>query len=260
MQAPRRRKILLYLLLFFLVIAAAGYLFRYPLMLQFQLSRIRSLPCHTSGSADCLKKVWVHRVNSIERYSILEKNFDGFETDIVYQDSDFYVGHPPLMDATGPLSLDEFLSKTDISNKNFWFDTRGVHPDNLQDALSNLETLNKKHPLKSQCIFEVYFLPVAALLKENGYKVSFNVSEDWLKRLPANFALKDSLNVALANIDYVSQDASHLQELKNYFPKKRILTWQLPINSFFKTDSLRAILNDSQVDVVLLNIKSKYYR
>jgi hypothetical protein len=108
----------------------------------------------------------------------------------------------------------------------------------------------------NNCILEVYYLPVAQLLAESGYNVSFNVSKKWLDNLPGNRRLQDSVRTILRNVKYVSQDAAYLPVVKQLFPEKKILTWHLAINDFFNRKELKALLSDPQVEIVLVNIKT----
>src|SRR6185369_9050299 len=107
MQKPRRRKIWLFICLFIAVLLVAGYIFRYPLLLKFQYSRLQSL--------NRLQKIWVHRVNSLERYDLLKDKFDGFEADLSFQPEtgSFFIYHPPLTGETAILPLAEYLKHAD---------------------------------------------------------------------------------------------------------------------------------------------------
>src|SRR5690348_14370283 len=107
----QKRKVVLFLVLIILLLTV--YLFRYPLFLQFQYSRMHSL----SSS-----RIWVHGVNSIDRYQFLRKKFSGFELDVIYTGpKGFAVLHPPAEAGTDTLWLDTFLSQTDPSDR-LWLD------------------------------------------------------------------------------------------------------------------------------------------
>jgi hypothetical protein len=252
-----KRKVVRFLVL--LVILLVVYLFRYPIFLQFQYLRLQSLQCK---GVNCFQRIWAHRVNSVERYNILKNKFGGFELDVIYTGpkTGFAVMHPPDETGGDTLLLDTYFSQADMQNDRFWLDTRFLDSSNMQEGLIKLNELAAKYPVRQQCILEVYYLPVAQLLAEKGYIVSFNVSERWLRDLPNNKVLLDSVTRSLQRVNYVSQDAAYLSTIKKLFPGKKILTWHLAINDFFNRKPLKELLADPQVEIVLVNIKTRYSR
>lgn len=248
-----KRKVVRFLVL--LVILLAVYLFRYPIFLQFQYLRLRSLECK-SGS--CLPRIWAHRVNTTNRYNQLKNKFKGFELDIIYTGpKGFAVLHPPDQTGGDTLLLETYLTQADMHNGQFWLDTRFLGPSNMEEGLIKLNELAARYPIRQQCILEVYFLPVAQLLAENGYAVSLNISQRWLHDLPNNRLLLDSVTRSLQHVSFVSQDAAYLSTVKQLFPGKKILTWHLAINDFFNRKRLKELLADPQVEIVLVNIKTR---
>jgi hypothetical protein len=265
MQKNRRKKILLFLAFFLIAVAIAGYFFRYPLILAFQLSRIRSINCQPVQGNDnnsCLQRIWVHRVNSQQRYDVLENKFEGFETDIVFNNDSrgFSVYHPPLPPEGDTLSLNDFFNHVDLVKKHFWLDTRAVDSSNMNEALSALQLLDNRYRIRSSCIIELYDLSAAELFARNGYIVSFNVSEPLQQQLRLNDLLRDSIERVLAPVKYVSQDSRYVPAMKKFFPGKKIITWHLVFRDFFKTEPVRQLLNDPQIEIVLMNIKSRFFR
>jgi hypothetical protein len=247
----QRRKVVLFLVLIILLLAV--YLFRYPIFYRFQTSRLRSLPCTKEA---CLSRVWAHRVNTIERRNYLSL-FLGYELDVIYTGPNgFAVLHPPDKVTGDTLRLEAYLDKADMNKHRFWLDTRFVDSSNMQEALVALNKLANRYPDFGHCILEVYYLPVAQLLAANGFNVSFNVSKRWLDNLPGNRSLQDSVKGILKDVKYVSQDAVYLPVVKQLFPDKKILTWQLAINVFFNRKPLKELLADPQVEAILVNIKT----
>lgn len=247
----QKRKVVLFLVLIILLLTV--YLFRYSILLQFQLSRLRGLECK-EGS--CLSHTWVHRVNTIKRLKYLDK-FQGYELDVIYTGpKGFAVLHPPDEVVGDTLRLETYLDEADMTTHQFWLDTRFVDTSNMQQAVVALDNLANRYPNFKKCILEVYYLPVAQLLAEKGYTVSFNVSQRWLDNLPGDRNLQDSVKRILKDVKYVSQDAVYLPTVKILFPEKRILTWHLAIKDFFNRKELKYLLSDPQVEVVLVNIKT----
>ena len=265
MAKPRRKKILLFISLLLILILAVGYFFRFPLILTFQSSRIRSLDCpgKATGENDCTDRIWVHRVNSVNRYKALEDKFSGFETDIVYNNASgtFSVYHPPLEPGdSDTLSLADFFQATDLLHKKFWLDTRFVDAFNKREALAVLTKMNNADLIRKACIIELYDAEAAQFFAEQGYTVSFNMPLSLQAEFKKNVLLNDSLERILEKVHYISQEASYLGTMKNLFPAKKIITWDPHFSNFFNKEHLQKLLNDPQVAIVLVNIKSKYYR
>jgi hypothetical protein len=263
MQKPRRRKILLSLASFIVLLFIVGYVFRYPLIMQLQYYRLRSLHC-TGGTenskSSCLQRIWVHRVNSTERYNQLKNKYAGFEMDIVFDDStrSFSVYHPPKRPEKDTLLLDNFLKHLDLGHKHFWLDTRLVNGSNMNEALSEMSRLDQRYGIKTACIIELYDVAAAALFAGNGYTVGLNLTESLQALLVNDSLLKDSIDKKLESVRYISRDAQALAPVKKLFPQKQIITWRLPFRDFFDPEPIQALLDDPQIDIVLLNIKSPF--
>jgi hypothetical protein len=259
MQKSRRRKIWLSIFGVVLLLGIAGYIFRYPLILRFQYYQLQSLKC---ANGNCLQRIWVHRVNSIERYEIVKDKFEGFESDIVYNAAahSFSVYHPPVPAEGDTLSLQQLFNHADLRQKHFWLDTRSVDSSNVKQALEAVGKLADSASVRSNCIFELYNINAARFFAENGYTVSFNVPESLLKESVTNHTLKDSLASLLGKVKYVSQDIVYLNMLKRLFPGKPIITWDPRFSDFFNKSKIQWLLDDPQVAIILVNIKSRYYR
>jgi hypothetical protein len=262
MQRSRRKKIFLFLLCFLLILLALGYLFRYPLIRQVQYMRLRSLDCATVPGGDCMQKVWVHRVNSRERYELLKGRFSGFETDITYDSAahSFAVYPPPQPAAGDTLSLQRFLQKVNTGDKHFWFDTRNVNGANAERALEAFGSLPGYDGIKRHSIIELYDLAAAKYFSKQGYTVGYNVPEQLMKNMLSDKRLQDSISAELADVKYVSQDSGYIFLLKKLLPGKPVITWHTQFDIFTNKKEIKDILNDPAVAIVLVSIKSRHYR
>jgi hypothetical protein len=262
MQRSRRKKIFLFLLFFLVFILALGYIFRYPLMMEIQYTRLSSLQCPSAPSADCMPRIWVHRVNSPERYDLLKEKFHGFETDITYNDSSrsFEVYHPPKTMEMDTLSLDRFIGHVNTSSGQLWFDTRNVDSLNMASALEAFKRAGDSSEIRRNCIIELYDLTAAKFFSQHGYTVGYNVPELLIKTLLSNKPLQDSINAELADVKYVSQQSGYIFLLKKLFPGKPIITWQTEFNLFIKKKEIQEMLDDPLIAVILVSIKSNYFR
>ena len=246
-----------------LVTTTILFIFRYKILFLFQYSRLYSIECNNQQTQkDCFEKIWVHRVNSIERYNELEKSFTGFETDIVYHDAmaSFYVFHPPLKKGSQPITLDSFLSNTDLHAKQFWFDTRYVDGTNADNAIHALQSIKNAETIKKTCIFELYDLDAAQAFGASGYTVSFNVHPDTISSMIMDSVYYKNVKNRLEHIAYVSQESDYVQSLETLFKDKKIITWHLSFYDYFRMRRISRLVNDNQVAVLLVNIKTSGYQ
>lgn len=260
MPGKRFQKRAFYFISILLLTVVIGYFLRYQIVFRFQYSRLQSLSCKTDTG--CMQILWAHRVNSLPRYDWLKDKMTGFETDIVFNDSsrNFSVYHPPLNIEGDTLSFDKFLSHVDLQQKRYWIDTRNVGYTNALEALSALQATGKAELMKKACIFELYDLVAAEQFALAGYSTSFNVSHSVVRKMKNEPSFRDSINKHLQQVKYVSQESNQLGEIKKLFPHKRIITWHLTFMDYFRLSRLQNIVNDPQVDIVLVNIKSPYFR
>jgi hypothetical protein len=262
MPIARRKTRLLLAAFFIIVLAALVYIFWYPLILEFQYARIKRLTCVSPAPNGCLEKLWVHRVNSIKRFNLLRKKFHGFEADVVFHQSinNFLIYHPPSVSEGGDtIYLQRMINTADLSRDHLWLDMRGIYSFNAAEALKAFRLMPKQNLIKNACILELYDPGAAGLFAADGYTVSINISPA-VQELLANPSGNDSLKRILQPVQYVSQDSKSLPVMKSEFPDKKIATWHLSFKNFFATAPLQELLNDTAVQIILVNIKSPYYR
>lgn len=233
-------------------------LFRYPLLSAFQNYQLAQINCNTGN---CKEKIWAHRVNSIKRYNILENQFNGFETDIYYNEEKniFEVVHPPVNDKYEILPLESFLSNVNLEESRFWFDGRGINSTNSVKALQVLNSIRDKFPGIKNCIIELYDTKAAKEFSGNGWIVSLNIPEEFLMNDVAINKFKEEIE-QIENISYFSQQAALVPKIKEHFPHKKIITWHLQFQSYFNLHALTELVNDNQIEIILINYKSKGYR
>lgn len=280
MTRSRRKKILTWTLLIVLLLLSLGYAFRYPLIRKYQYMKLDTLYCADSvlvpgnEKKNCGNRIWAHRVNTQERYDILKDRFHGFETDIVYEDSTqtFYVYHPPRPEDGDVQTLKDFLIHTDVTDSNayhmFWLDTRGVDSSNMQRAVDAMTRvlLYVKDSIENslftgyQMFIELYDLTTARFFAENGLIVTFDPPEPLLKQMMTDSLLRDSVSRSMGRIAFVSQDYRNIPHLKKFFPDRMILTWRPEFEVFTNTKELQQLLDDPHVGVVLVSIKTRYYK
>jgi hypothetical protein len=253
----------LFIILLILIIATIGWIYRYELLFRFQYSRLKGLSCQ-NGKADfindsCLNKLWVHRVDTKERYQILKNKFAGYETDIVWDSwkRHFSVYHPPLEGK--PIRLERFLSAVDTKNSMFWLDTRETPAADTLSILKNLDSLDHLFKIKMNAVIELYDTAVANYLAEHGYWIALNIHPEWISAYKEADWQKLKANMS-PKISFISQEDIHVPFLKRQFPGKDIITWSIAFKNYFERSHLRELVKDDKVKIILVNIKSRYHK
>jgi hypothetical protein len=261
MQRSRRKKIVRFLLLFLLLLLFLAYFFRYSLIFSFQYSRLQSL-CENKEQQNCFQKLWVHRVNTLERYGLLEDKFAGFELDVVYNESTHLleVHHEQKAKEGDTLLLSRFFQHVDLRHKRFWLDIRMGSVANMHNTLLALSQLDTLYHIRDACIAEVYDVTAAELFAASGYTVALNVIKELDEQLTAKKASKDSIDQRIKGVKYISRDGRYLASARKLFPGKPIITWRVPFSDYLDRSPIRKLLDDPMVDVILVNIKTHYYR
>jgi hypothetical protein len=251
-----------YIMLVLFLAGSIMYYYRYPIVFRLQYSLLSSLNCaNDNADANCLERLWVHRVNSIERYELLKEKFTGFETDIYFDDNaGFFVSHDAPTSNKDTLSINRFLQHVNLHKKRIWFDTRGVNAANATRALAALQATDKSNAVKNACIVELYDADAAGLFAKNGYTVSLNISTETFDRLHNDPHYYETIKHKLQSVKYVSQESGKIDLLKKFFPSHKIITWHLQFSDYFRINRIQKILDDRQVEIILLNIKSRNYR
>lgn len=255
------RKTIIIVLLF--IVAIAAWVYRYELLFRFQYARLKDLACQP-GKADfindsCLNKLWVHRVDSRQRFDLLKGKFAGYETDIAWDPwkRQFAVYHPPLEGR--PARLEKFLSGIDTKSSMLWLDTRQTRVADTLNIRKELDRLDRQSAIKMNAVIEVYDTAVANYLADEGYWVALNIHPEWISsyRQADWQRLQQSMSPRIA---FLSQEDIHVPFLKKQFPGKDIITWSIAFNNYFDRGHLRKLVNDQRVKIILVNIKSKYYK
>lgn len=234
-----------------------AWLFRFELLFYFQYSRLQSMDCGAGSSVSCIDKIWVHRVNTLERFNAVKKKFNGIEADIVFDSVavTFWVYHPP--EKSG-LLLDTYLREVMTAGQSTcWLDTRFVNQHNMAQAALLLQAMDNKYHIKDKTIFELYDITAANYLAALGFRISLNVSPH---TLADTAALRFTTAHLSAAVGFVSQESGFVKQLEQYFPGKQVITWSLPFKNYINRKPLAVLAADPRVAVVLVNVKSRQYK
>ena len=102
------------------------------------------------------EKIWVHRVNFIDKLQEINTKFSGVEVDVIFiEDKNIFdVNHPPAQSID--LSLFKYLSSIKLtSNNSFWIDFKNLSEDNMENSCLKLDSICKELKLnREQFIIE----------------------------------------------------------------------------------------------------------
>ncbi len=211
-------------------------------------------------------KIWVHRVNSIEKLQEVNSTFSGVELDVVFNSAlnVFDVNHPPA-ESIG-LNLVEYLKSNKQSELNFWLDFKNLSPENALQALKRLEFLCVELAIsKEQFIVEATQPELLKLFAKSGFQTSYYLHWPGLYQLSEE-NLNETITQIKANIfpelSYISSSYHDFELLNQYFPNQEKLLWltenETKFSSTIKEHCYRMkIANHPKIKVLLVQINTK---
>jgi len=178
-------------------------------------------------------KVWLHRVNSVERAVLMATKYKGLEIDVVYDSAGAYfdVGHPPV--PTVGLSLDRLLGAVpNITDHYFWIDFKNLTETNASVGFRVLLTLAHQHGILGHLIVESPNLRALSRFTASGFYTSYYLFPDSsLLEMDteqiARYYQQVKANLAASNVNALSSDFRSLPFIERYFPDGDILLWHL---------------------------------
>lgn len=212
-------------------------------------------------------KVWLHRVNSIERARQMAGQYRGMEIDVMYDSAadSFDVGHPP--EPSIGLSLGRLLeSVPDAASHYFWIDFRNLSDANAEAACARLTAIATKHGLVSHMIVESVRPTALACFTDHGFYTSYYLFPEI--GLPAmtgeqRAAYYETVKAGLAagKVNAVSLSYESLPFVERYFPDADVLTWYRERNRTPRYYATLAYLKTrSRIQVILIRHMSRGYR
>ncbi len=176
------------------------------------------------------EKIWVHRVNTIERFLSVADQFKGVEIDLVFKsDSNYFdVNHPP--EKSIHLSLYRLLkTKNDCSHLRLWLDFKNLKASNAEASLKRLEAISKSLNINpNQIIVESRKPLFLKGFRAKGFKTSYYLPADIAtlnkKKLREQIELIRDLK-RTESIDFISSNIRDYAFLKQHFPDCQIITW-----------------------------------
>lgn len=220
------------------------------------------------------EKIWIHRVDSIEKLKEVIADFNSVELDVVYKDKEkvFDITHPPVKSIN--LSLAKYLSSIKLSNKNnFWLDFKNLNKNNAINSLNRLELVCEQFKLdRKQFIVESEKPIYLKYFIKKGYRTSYYLPSN-LSKLTQEALNKELVSINQLNItDYISTDKQDYKLLKKYFSNEKIITWSFnfsentTLNPYYFIGKLKSfyakynLLSDDTIKIVLFRYNAKINR
>lgn len=212
-------------------------------------------------------KVWLHRVDSIERAAEMAREYRGMEIDVVFDSSANYfdVGHPPTPSAG--ISLERLLAAVpDITDHYFWIDFKNLTEGNAPAACALLLAIARKYGIVQNMIVESVNPEALSGFTASGFYTSYylfpesdpdTMSTDQVKAYYGE--VKGRL--ASSSVNALSLSHHHLPFAAKYFPDADILTWYRERHRNLRYYAVLAYLErQSRVKVILVRRLSRGYR
>ena len=217
------------------------------------------------------EKFWVHRCNSIEKARAMSEKFSGIEIDANFYPEEnigrkFDISH----DYSGgvQMPLENFMPVFAETNSKIWFDFKNLKHENAADSLQELENLLQKYNVnKARFIIESHNFRDLKIYHDAGFYTSFYVSVNHKifkdNKLYENFCAEVRAAVSSGNVDAVSFPIEFYDAVKSAGVSADYLTWNTHNErwwTFYYKDNLREMVNDSQVKVILVVMKTPFDR
>jgi hypothetical protein len=225
--------------------------------------------CHIEPATAAFEfpdKIWLHRVNSLERAKLMSGKYEGMELDITFDTlkNTFDVGHPPSPSIG--LTLDDYFSNIpSISTHAFWLDFKNLREDNKMKAFHKLVSLVNTYQIKNRIIIESQNAGSLDIFTNAGFYTSyyvpvFDIQISSVEEIKKHYfeiinTLKSTRVCAL------SASSSQLGFLEKYFPDYDKLIWHLDESrslSFYAAQSW--LIRKTKVKVVLINENGAGFR
>ena len=212
-------------------------------------------------------KVWLHRVNSVQRAVRMAQQYRGMEIDVMYDSAadSFDVGHPPA--PSNGLSLDRlFAAVPDVESHYFWIDFRNLTDANARAACARLVAIARKHGIVSHLIVESVHPTALACFTDSGFYTSYYLFPEISLRAmntEQRTAYYEEVKAGLAasKVNALSMSYESLPFVDRYFPDADVLLWyrDRPRNLRYYA-TLAYLKARSRVQVILIRQMSRGYR
>ena len=212
-------------------------------------------------------KVWLHRVDSIERAVRMARAWAGMEIDVVFDSAAGYfdVGHPPL--PPSGISLDSLLGAIpSVDRHYFWIDFKNLSDGNASAACENLRGVARRRGLVGHMIVESPNPRALACFTSAGFYTSYYLFPDQGIEAMDDGTLRRYYedvrrNLSASRVNAVSSSYESLPFIETYLPGTDVLLWYLEHDRNLRSRAVLTYLTRRpEVRVVLVRRLSPGYR
>ena len=212
-------------------------------------------------------KVWLHRVDSIERAVRMARAWTGMEIDVVFDSAAGYfdVGHPPL--PPSGVSLDSLLGAIpSVDRHYFWIDFKNLSDANASVACENLRGVARRRGLVGHMIVESPNPRALACFTGAGFYTSYyRFPEQGIEAMDDSglrrYYEEVRSNLSASRVNAVSSSYESLPFIETYLPGTDVLLWHLEHDRGLRSRAVLAYLTHRpEVRVVLVRKLSRGYR
>jgi heptose-I-phosphate ethanolaminephosphotransferase len=223
-------------------------------------------PTRTLNGVEFPSKLWVHRVNTIERAQILLESFPGIEIDVIYDSSSgvFDVRHRDIPSIG--LTLREYFEVIEQQYRPlYWIDIKNLNSRNELDQFKRLEWLDAEYDLKNRLVVESPNASSLQRFTESGFNTSYylphfdvesataEVIKDWVR------AVKQA--VSRTSVHAISADYTMYPLIEKYFNDADALLWaSLRYDKASHRKKIEEIINKPRIKVLLVRQPTDFYR
>ena len=217
------------------------------------------------------EKFWVHRCNSVEKVKLAAEKFSGIEIDANFYPAEsvgrkFDISHDAHETVNFP--LENFMPTFADTNAKIWFDFKNLSEANAVESLNELENLLQKYNVdKSRLIVENHSFHALKKFHDAGFYTSFyvTVKKEILQSQDLQDKFRQEVQDAVNSgfVDAVSFPVEYYELVKSCGINSDLLTWNTREErwwTFLRKSDLRKIVEDSQVKVILIVMKTDYDR
>jgi hypothetical protein len=212
-------------------------------------------------------KVWLHRVDSIERAVRMARTYAGMEIDVVFDSAAGYfdVGHPPL--PPSGISLDSLFGAIPAVGRHyFWIDFKNLTDGNAAAACGNLRAVARRRGLVGHLIVESPNPRALACFTSAGFYTSYYLfPEQGIEAMDdtrlRRYYEEVRSNLSASRVNAVSSSYESLPFIEAYLPGTDALLWYLEHERDLRYRAVLAYLTRRpHVRVVLVRRLSRGYR
>lgn len=229
------------------------------------------------------KKFWAHRCDSLEKFQLMSRKYQGLEIDATFYAEEprgqkFDVSHDEQPQIDYP--LENFMPTIAACDNVIWFDFKNLTADNAAAALEELDGLLAAHGIeRGRFIIESHDYEDLKAFRERGYYTSYCVPihesayGDEIKR-DKNFVFQSPGRVEYfcrlvreaidsGNVDAISFPLTYYRLVKYADVDAELLTWDTHDEkwwNFYAREELRDILFDDKVTGILVSTPTDFDR